>query len=68
MDAALAVGAGETVAETPPIVTVGCEVRAGIALLGTKLVPAIVRVSPALPAEPEPKVELVTEVTVGAEP
>ena len=67
IDAAPAVGAGDTVAEAPPIVTVGCDVRAGIALLGTRFAPAIDSRSPALPVEPDPTVVLVTEVTVGAE-
>lgn len=67
IEVAPAAGAGDTVAEAPPMVTVGCEVRAGIALLGTKFAPATVRVSPALPEVPEPTVAFSTEVIVGAE-
>ena len=57
-----------TVADAPPIVTVGVDVAAGVATVAFKFVPTIVTVSVALPAEPEPNVVFVTEVIVGAAP
>ena len=44
-----AVGTGFGVTVVPPIEITGCDVRAGIALVGTKFVPVMVSVSPALP-------------------